>query len=68
MAVMNCVEAHDEVEGLEGRDLFDSVCRYYLEMSGTEFLRRWNSGEITQEDAEADFRVSRVVSVLPFAA
>ena len=41
---------------------------YYLEMSGAEFLRRWNSGAITQKDAEEDFRVSRVVSVLPFAA
>ena len=67
MITENTLEMRD-VEGLEGRELFDSVCQYYLEMSGDEFLRLWASGAITQKDAEDDFRVSRVVSILPFAA
>jgi hypothetical protein len=64
---LDLVEVH-EVEGTEGRELFDSVCRYYLDISGDEFLARWQSGSITYQDAENDSRISRVVSVLPFAA
>ena len=40
MITENTLEMRD-VEGLEGRELFDSVCQYYLEMSGDEFLRLW---------------------------
>jgi hypothetical protein len=61
------VEVH-EVEGSEGKDIFDSVCRYYLDMSGPEFLAKWDQGLITYADAENDSRISRVVSTLPFAA
>lgn len=64
---LDLVEVH-VVEGTEGRELFDSVCQYYLDISGDEFLARWQSGSITNEDAENDSRISRVVSVLPFAA
>lgn len=56
------------MQGSEGRELFDSVCRHYLSISGDEFLSRWNRGSITYQDAEIDSRVSQVVSVLPFAA
>lgn len=34
----------------EGRAFFDETCRAYLNMSGEEFLRRWDSGEY--EDVE----------------
>jgi hypothetical protein len=61
------IEVH-QVEGTEGRELFDSVCRHYLDMSGEEFLARWHAGTITYQDAENDSRISRVVSTLPFAA
>jgi len=34
----------------EGRAFFDEKCRAYLNMSGEEFIRRWDAGEY--EDIE----------------
>jgi len=29
----------------EGQTLFDEAAEHYLQISGAEFLRRWNAGE-----------------------
>ncbi len=41
----------------EGRVFFDETCRAYLNMSGEEFLRRWDAGEyaeVADDPAHAD--------------
>jgi hypothetical protein len=60
--------AISETTEAESRAFFDSVCRYYLGMSGPDFIENWNRGAITYEDGENDSRIQRVIAVLPFAA
>lgn len=47
----------------QGRELFDNAARYYLEISGDEFIRRWDSGYY-DDDPE---KVMGVAILLPFA-
>lgn len=47
----------------EGRELFDNAARYYLDISGDEFIRRWDSGYY-DDDPE---KVMGVAMLLPFA-
>ncbi len=47
----------------EGRELFDNAARYYLDIDGDEFIRRWDSGYY-DDDPEA---VMRLAMLLPFA-
>ena len=46
----------------EGKRLFDERARRFLGMSGKEFVRRYNAGEL---DADDD-NVLRVALLLPF--
>jgi hypothetical protein len=47
-----------------GRELVDEQARKYLGISGEEFARRWETGEI---DADDDPDVMRVAMLLGFA-
>ena len=48
----------------EARQLFDREARRHLNMSGREFLRRWEAGKF---DGQADTSaVRRVAMLLPF--
>ena len=67
MTVAEGIEAQVATSA-EARELFDSVCRHYLALSGDEFLAQWRDHKITREDGETDHRVSRVIAMLPFAA
>jgi hypothetical protein len=44
--------------------LFDSTAQLYLGVSGSEFLRRWDSGEFADEEA-CTSRVMRVACMIP---
>jgi hypothetical protein len=50
----------------EGRQLFDRLARAELGVSGEEFLRRLNDGDIPEEWSED--AVSRLEILTPFAA
>jgi hypothetical protein len=53
-----------EVSRKEGRDMLDRAAREVLNISGDEFLDRWDAGEY--EDAD-DPAVTRVAMLIPFA-
>ena len=45
-------------------ELFDKAARYYLDISGDEFLERWDSGYYEDPDQP---EIMSVVVLLPFA-
>lgn len=48
----------------EGRALLDKQARRYLNLSGEEFIRKWEAGEF---EADADRpEIMRLVMLLPF--
>lgn len=49
----------------EGKRLFDEAARRYMDLSGEEFLRRWDAGE--WKDDPDHYPVMRLVMLLPFA-
>ena len=49
----------------EGRALFDNAARFYLGISGEEFVERWDSGCYDEDPDQPD--VVDVVMLLPFA-
>lgn len=53
----------------EGRELFGRAARYYLDMSGEEFVRKWDAGEFDDPDdrTKNSPEVMNVVMLLPFA-
>ena len=53
-----------EVSREEGRDMLDRAAREVLNISGDEFLGRWDAGEY--EDAD-DPALTRVAMLIPFA-
>jgi hypothetical protein len=53
-----------ELDREAGRELLDEQARKYLGVSGAEFLRRWEAGEI---DADDDPDVMRVAMLAGFA-
>jgi hypothetical protein len=53
-----------EVSRKEGRAMLDRAAREVLNISGNEFLDRWDAGEY--EDAD-DPAVTRVAMLIPFA-
>lgn len=55
-----------ELNEEEGRALFDRVARYYLGMSGEEFLDKWDAGEI-DFDGPQHSDIVPVYMVIPFA-
>lgn len=50
----------------EAWKIFDDSARYYMGISGEEFLRRWDAGEWSEEESDR-VPVVHVVSMLPFA-
>ena len=54
-----------ELTDVQSRALFDRAARYYLDLSGEEFLERWESGCYEEPDCDPD--VMSVVMLLPFA-
>lgn len=49
----------------EAMAAFDHTCRHYLRMSGEEFLRLYDAGQI--DTGNPDVALRRVLSMLPFA-
>jgi hypothetical protein len=49
----------------EGRVLFDNAARFYLGITGEEFIERWDSGYYSEEPDHPD--VVDVAMLLPFA-
>jgi len=49
----------------ESRELFDQAARYYLGISGEEFIRAWEAGEYDDDPDRPE--VMNVVMLLPFA-
>ena len=49
----------------EGRALFDNAARFYLGISGEEFVERWDSGYYDEDPDRPD--VVDVAMLLPFA-
>jgi hypothetical protein len=54
-----------ELSDEEGRELFDRQARRYLNMSGEEFIRRWDAGEF--DEGPENPAVVRLAMLLPFA-
>jgi hypothetical protein len=58
----------DLVTPEEGHALFDRRARKLLNISGEEFLRRWDAGEYRQIHDNAEGRkVGELVMMMPFA-
>jgi hypothetical protein len=53
-----------EVSNEEGRALFDRAARFYLHLSGEEFLMAWNEGKFQDPDQP---EIMAVAVLLPFA-
>lgn len=52
----------------EGRRLFDYQARKLMNMSGEEFLRRWDAGEFRNiADAPGHRHIMRLAMLIPFA-
>ncbi len=49
----------------EAKAAFDYTCQYYLQVSGQEFLRRYDAGEYN--NSLSDTKLIRVLAMLPFA-
>lgn len=49
----------------EGRILFDKAAQRHLGISGDEFLRQWDAGEVTWDDPS--LAVNSVAMLIPFA-
>ncbi len=54
-----------EFTSKEGRKLFDDAAKYYLGLSGEEFLKRLNDGEF--EDPDEYPELAEVLALVPFA-
>jgi hypothetical protein len=50
----------------EGWKLLDAEARRSLGMSGEEFMRRWDAGEVDFDDPETHGAVVRLWMLLPF--
>jgi hypothetical protein len=49
----------------EGRKLLDKQARRYLNMSGDEFIQKWESGEFDDDPDRPE--IMRLVMLIPFA-
>jgi hypothetical protein len=66
--VEKALGTNDNVQDLtdeEGRTLFDNASRFYLGISGDEFVGRWESGYYDEDPDQPD--VVDVAMLLPFA-
>ncbi len=51
----------------EGRAIFDDQARRLMNMSGEEFLRRWDAGEFAEiADAPGHRHIMRLSMLIPF--
>jgi hypothetical protein len=48
-------------------DLFDRIARKHMDMSGAEFLRRWDSGEYASVEWDSVEGLAEVAMALPLA-
>lgn len=67
--ILQATEAEPEVVELdrnEGRRFFDQMTRQALDMSGEEFVARYDRGEFASREQEEDSRVLRLIMLLPF--
>ncbi len=55
----------EEASVEEAHAIFDAAARRLLAMSGTEFLRRYDSGELVEDSSSPG--VTELVTMLPFA-
>jgi hypothetical protein len=55
---------HAPVRSAEGIAAFDYTCRHYLKISGQEFLKRYDRGDVRPDDSNT--ALSRVFAMLPF--
>lgn len=58
--------AQYELSYEEGQKLFDAKARRRLNISGEEFIRRWDAGEIDFDDPETHIAVVELWMMLPF--
>ncbi len=56
-----------EITPEEAREMFDLSARYWMKMSGEEFLRRWDAAEFGDPDNPYRSELVHVVMMLPFA-
>ncbi len=49
----------------DGRKLLDKHARRYLNMSGSEFIKKWEAGELGDDSDRPE--VMRLVMLVPFA-
>lgn len=54
-----------ELNAEDGRALFDRTARRLLNISGEEFLARWDRGDY--EDEQDNMAVTKVAMLIPFA-
>jgi hypothetical protein len=54
-----------ELSPEEGRKLFDEAARFYLNISGDEFIRAWEAGEYDDDPDRSE--VMSMAMLLPFA-
>ncbi len=52
---------------LDGKKLFDYQARQALDISGEEFLRRWDAGEYRSNASEEGRAARRLAMLIPFA-
>lgn len=57
-----------EITAAQGRRWFDDAVRKYMQMSGEEFLRRWDAGEWHDLYDDSDhWYIGYLVDIRPFA-
>lgn len=56
----------EEVSPVEAQRIFDEAAHHYLDISGQEFLRRWEAGEYDNSDHRPDHtRIIAVAMLIP---
>jgi hypothetical protein len=61
-AIINGV---DVMTTAEAREAFDRASQYFLNVSGDEFLRRWESGEFREDEAADQPGIIDLIMLLP---
>jgi hypothetical protein len=61
---IDSVDIAEDTRTSEGMAAFDYTCRYYLNMSGADFLARYDRGEFRQQANNTG--LMRVLAMLPF--
>lgn len=51
----------------DGKNLFDHQARQTLDISGDEFLRRWDAGVYRANDSDEGRAARRLAMLIPFA-